>query len=1029
MCDLRGYSALLVVLATLLLSIQAFAQSDTGLNARVFGLGQPDSVQSLPPGKLKSRLKSLPPQASSKALQWLQDFSFPATDLDLIEVDDEGGVFYADTLLPDPDHVAASASSGPTLAEAAPTTTLDDAFLLHSKPGSSNVVFIDFDGAVISGTAWNGTHSRLDAVPYNLAASVDGEGDSNTFSEVERTRIVDIWHRVAEDLAPYDIDVTTEEPASFNSNTGTILVTNSVDANGKLINCDGCGGVAYVNVFGLSNYHTYYSPALVFFNKLGGGGETYIAEASSHEFGHNLGLSHDGTTTGSTYYGGHGTGLVSWAPIMGNSYYNNVTQWSIGEYANANQFQDDLAIIDGKLGYRADDIGNTPAAAADLLVSGDGTVVSSNPELDPHNLLTDNKGIINSADDVDVFTFVTGAGAINLNINPGWDAFYRSSSRRGSNLDIEAELQDQTGATLVLDDPVTDTAASVSAMVTAGTYYLLISGVGNAVTPYSDYDSLGQYFINGTVPPAQPDNTAPTPDPMTWSSLPTAISHNAISMTATTATDDISSVEYNFLCTVGGAGCVNSGWQSAAAYTATGLASSSTYAFRVRARDQAGNETAGSNTASATTAAPPPPPLSPTSLIATGVSETGIALEWIDEASTEMGYRLERSASGGNNFATIVILGADVVTYTDNGLSSDTTYDYRVAAFNDSGDSGFATASGKTDAPPPYTNYVAVSDVAVAGTVSGTVVNTRVDDDSSQSITERESGGKPANRHTYLEHRWNFNVSNGVTVTVFANAWSGGSSDGDEFRFEYSLDNGNSFSALFTVSSTDSTNLQSGAVTGSPSGSIMIRVVDTDQTSGNRDKNTILVDHLYIQVGNPTNEVPNGDPFGMNATAVSSSQIDISWQNGSDNESGFKLERSADGAGNWSVIADLPAASTSYSDNGLQPMTSYFYRVSAYTQPDKISAYDYADAITPDAPPPPALSLNASGIKVKGEHTVSLSWSGSESVDVYRDGTKQATVNGNAYDDNIGSKGGATYLHKVCNAGTDTCSNTTETVF
>ncbi len=141
---------------------------------------------------------------------------------------------------------------------------------------------------------------------------------------LERTRIVDIWHRVAEDLAPYDIDVTTERPSSFNRNTGTILVTHSIDANGNAINCTGCGGVAYVNVFGASNYHTYYSPALVFYDNLGGGAETYVAEASSHEFGHNLGLSHDGTS-GTTYYGGHGSGLVSWAPIMGNSYYNNVT--------------------------------------------------------------------------------------------------------------------------------------------------------------------------------------------------------------------------------------------------------------------------------------------------------------------------------------------------------------------------------------------------------------------------------------------------------------------------------------------------------------------------------------------------------------------------------------------------------------------------------------------------------------------------------------------------------------------------------
>ena len=43
--------------------------------------------------------------------------------------------------------------------------------------------------------------------------------------------------------------------------------------------------------------HRYYSPALVYYNNLGGGREDYVSEASSHEMGHNLGLSHDGTAT------------------------------------------------------------------------------------------------------------------------------------------------------------------------------------------------------------------------------------------------------------------------------------------------------------------------------------------------------------------------------------------------------------------------------------------------------------------------------------------------------------------------------------------------------------------------------------------------------------------------------------------------------------------------------------------------------------------------------------------------------------
>ncbi len=89
----------------------------------------------------------------------------------------------------------------------------------------------------------------------------------------------------------------------------------------------GCGGVEYVGVFDSAN-NGYNQPALVFTKGVGTGAKN-IAEAASHESGHNLGLSHDGTST-SGYYSGQG----AWAPIMGASYSKAITQWSKGQYAN-----------------------------------------------------------------------------------------------------------------------------------------------------------------------------------------------------------------------------------------------------------------------------------------------------------------------------------------------------------------------------------------------------------------------------------------------------------------------------------------------------------------------------------------------------------------------------------------------------------------------------------------------------------------------------------------------------------------------
>jgi serine protease AprX len=83
-------------------------------------------------------------------------------------------------------------------------------------------------------------------------------------------------------------------------------------------------------------------------------------------------------------------------------------------------------------------------------------------------------------------------------------------------------------------------------------------------------------------------------------------------------------------------------------------------------------------------------------------------------------------------------------------------------------------------------------------------------------------------------------------------------------------------------------------------------------------------------------------------------------------------------------------------------------------------------------PPGPSLTLSAVGYKVKGSHTIDLSWTGAASVDVYRDSDPVPIVanqSGGSYTDNTGNKGGGTYLHIVCDAGTDTCSNVTNTVF
>ena len=666
---------LAITLATL--SLTAFSQPH---HEKQFGLNAPFQIADLPAGHVRSKLDALPEIHKQKALKRLHSFSFTEQDLEYLHVDNEGGVLYSDTFLPDE-------GSAATLSTLSVTQTIvaSDAFTLHSKPGAKNVVYLDFDGHAITNTAWNASTgiATLNAKAY------DTDGNLGAFSPTELSQIAEIWHRVADDYAPFNVDVTTELPGTFGPTVGRILITHDIDANGINMPSYGAGGVAYVNVWGTGNYASYYSPALVYYNKLGPGHPPYVAEAAAHEMGHNLGLSHDGYNNGSTsqgYYAGQGSGFVSWAPIMGAGYYNNVTQWSKGEYPFATQLQDDIDLISSKLIYRPDDHGNNTLTSSSLLVDAAGTITASNPETDPHNTNPTNKGIIETRSDVDYFAFDTGAGSININVTPAWEAFYRTSTR-GANLDIQATLYDQNGVPVAQNDPLTETDAVISATVSAGHYYLTISGVGNSVTTYSDYGSLGEYFISGTVIPGTfTDSTPPNPNPMAFSVAPyTVTGTNNITMIASTATDASGGVQYHFVCTVSGAGCVDSPWQTSSTYTATGLQSGTSYSFQVQAKDAPGNMTSLSTSKSATTAAALP--ATPANL--TGIKASKVSLNWgaITGASS---YEIFRCTvkSGVCTYGTTVFKSTTTNSYSY--AASNTIYGYKVRAVNAGGKSGFS---------------------------------------------------------------------------------------------------------------------------------------------------------------------------------------------------------------------------------------------------------------------------------------------------------------------------------------------------
>ena len=383
--------------------------------------------------------------------------------------------------LPGVETVAGGEGNNFTEVASATATPLDlsQTFFLNSNPGAKHTIYLDFDGHTTTGTFWNSQYN-LEEI---FTSAYDFDGDTSSFSNSELTRIQNIWQRVAEDFMPFDVNVTTQDPGAdalrrqgFNDEQWGTRIAIGGSSRDWFSNSNS-GGVAYIGSFNWSTD----TPVFVFEENLSNGNEKFVAEAITHEVGHSLYLDHDGISS-NTYYSGSGSGDTGWAPIMGTSYYKNLTQWSKGEYNNANNQEDDLAIITRRngFGYRSDDHGDSNGSATPLSIS---------------NRRFSGAGIIEQNTDYDVFSFFTDTGTVSLDILP---------AQLGANLDILAQLYDSQGTLIDSSNPLDLLSANFNLNLEAGQYYLHITGTGKDGA-YSDYGSLGQYSISGNIAAIEPD--------------------------------------------------------------------------------------------------------------------------------------------------------------------------------------------------------------------------------------------------------------------------------------------------------------------------------------------------------------------------------------------------------------------------------------------------------------------------------------------------------------------------------------------
>jgi alpha-tubulin suppressor-like RCC1 family protein len=463
---------------------------------------------------------------------------------------------------------SAATAAVPAAAAPAPQATAVPA--LSSRPTAPAVLYLDFDGAVVNDPYWNR------GATINAAAA-----------DLTDDQIREVWRGVAEAYSPFNIDITTN-PARYAAMPAgkrmRCILTPTYDWYSS---SGGVQGVALRHSFaragGLFASDT---PCWIFVRSW----YSYISLVTAHELGHTLGLAHDGLYNASTdvrteYFSGHGSGPMSWGPIMGNPSYRNIAQWSKGEYANASNTEDDLAIITSATNgvtYYNDGNGKTRAAATAITLPSSGSVSK--------------QGVITTGAHEAWFAFTLSAEkTISVSAAPCDDT---------PKLDIAMQLQSAAGAVLATDNPSLALNALIEKRLQPGVYYIKLQGSahgGGQTEGYTRYGSIGQYTLIATASDATiaaPVITRPPQDTATH----TAAANFTLTATAT------------------GPGTLRYQWQKNGADLATSAriadvtsasltmlapvaADAGQYAIKVR---NAGGETT-SAAATVTVTAPPPP--------------------------------------------------------------------------------------------------------------------------------------------------------------------------------------------------------------------------------------------------------------------------------------------------------------------------------------------------------------------------------------------------------------------------------------
>lgn len=368
----------------------------------------------------------------------------------------------------------------PAVAE---SSAVDGLPILHSNPSSSKTVHLNFRGNVItSDWIFNEGQNIKGLETY----AFDFDNDASHFGAVDQSMIQQIWAIVAEDFAPFDIDVTTDYSGGYGNGLAVNVAMGDTNMNGTLrtgtARLDGfVNGVDLPAIIPTQNirremaihlieedYGVSYKPdekiILHYMDTRMLDIGMAIGNTVSHESGHFFGMQHDRALNGDEY----DRGTDAWTPLMGtnlshdrSTWSRHLVNWQWIDHVHTPIYEDNFAQLIGVLGPRLDDHGDSDELAPPMADVNAG-------------VRFEGAGIISTMSDVDVFSFVAPRGgeyAIDVNV-PAY-----------ANLDVAVDWYGSNHP--LLDDAWLDLHTTVS--LEEGEQYFL------RVRSHGAYGDLGHY--------------------------------------------------------------------------------------------------------------------------------------------------------------------------------------------------------------------------------------------------------------------------------------------------------------------------------------------------------------------------------------------------------------------------------------------------------------------------------------------------------------------------------------------------------